>query len=334
MKRPSSQPKKQKTGKNKKSKKKKYKVRNWREYNAMLVERGSIFFWIEQSAQENWNNTEKTGKPGAPQSYSDIAISTCLTIKAVFHLSLRATEGFVNSLFRLLCLPLISPHYSTLCIRAGSLSVNVHPKNTDNARIAEPLHIVVDSSGAKVYGEGEWKVRQHGWCKHRTWRKFHLCLDERTKRIMAAEVTRNDVADSEMFEPLLTKIAKRIVKVSADGAYDKRCCYSFLNNAHIAAVIPPQKNARIWQHGNTKAPPLIRDANLRRIRAVGIHQWKIVTAYHRRSIAENCVFRFKTIFSDRLSSRTFDNQRTEILLKCQILNKMADLGLPQAYVAG
>lgn len=334
MKRPSSQPKKQKTGKNKKSKKKKYKVRNWREYNAMLVERGSIFFWIEQSAQEDWNDTEKTGKPGAPKSYSDRTISTCLAVKAVFHLSLRATEGFVNSFFRLLCVRLSAPDYSTLCIRAGSVPVFVYTKNTDHAHSAEPLHIVVDSSGAKVYGEGEWKVRQHGWCKHRTWRKFHLCVDERTKQIRAAEVTGNDVADSEMLEPLLTKIAERIDKVSADGAYDKRRCYTFLSDSQIGAVIPPQKNARIWQHGNTKAPPHIRDENLRRIREVGIQQWKTDTGYHRRSIAENCVFRFKTIFSDRLSSRKFDNQRTEILLKCQILNKMANLGLPQAYVVG
>lgn len=334
MKTPSSQPKKQKAGKTKKSKKKKYKVRNWREYNAMLVERGSIFFWIAQSAQENWNNTEKNGKPGAPQSYSALAITTCLTIKAVFHLSLRATEGFVNSLFGLIGLRLTSPHYSTLCIRAGSVPIKVYAKDTCHERMSEPLHIVVDSSGAKVYGEGEWKVRQHGWGKHRTWRKFHLGVDERTKQIRAAEVTGNDVADSEMLEPLLKKIAERIDTVSADGAYDKRRCYTFLSDSSIRAVIPPQKNARIWQHGNSNAPPLIRDENVRRIRSVGTELWKAETGYHRRSIAENCVFRFKTIFSDRLSSRKFDNQRTEILLKCQILNKMADLGLPQAYVVG
>lgn len=226
---------------------------------------------------------------------------------------------------------LVSPDYSTLSIRAERLSVDIRTKINFN-HIDEPLHIVVDSSGAKVYGEGEWKVRQHGWCKHRTWRKFHLGIDEKTKQIMAAEVTGNDTADCEMLEPLLKQIANSIGKVSADGAYDRRRCYETLNQLNIAANIPPQSNARIWQHGNTLAPPLIRDENLRRIRTIGRKQWKIETCYHRRSIAENTIFRFKTIFSDRLSSRNFANQRTEILLKCRILNQMAELGLPDSYV--
>lgn len=317
--------------KSKKKDKKKYKIRNWREYNQMLVNRGSIFFWIEQSAQENWHNTEKTGKVGAPQNYSALAISTCLTIRAVFHLNLRATEGFINSLFQLMRVKLVSPDYSTLSIRSERLLVDIHTK-TDFNHIDEPLHIVVDSSGAKVYGEGEWKVRQHGWCRHRTWRKFHLGIDEKTKQLKAVEVTGNDTADCEMLEPLLKQIANRIDKVSADGAYDRRRCYEVLNKYGTAVNIPPQRNARIWQHGNTHAPPLIRDENLRRIRAIGRKQWKIEAGYHRRSVAENAVFRFKTIFSDRLSSRNFANQRTEILLKCKILNQMANLGLPDSYV--
>lgn len=299
----------------------------------MLVQRGSIFFWIDQSAQENWRNAEKTGKVGAPKNYSDSAILTCLTIQTVFHLSLRAAEGFINSLFQLMHIKLASPDYSTLSIRAGSLSVDIRTKNNCNHTASEPLHIVVDSSGAKVYGEGEWKVRQHGWRKHRTWRKFHLGIDDKTKQIMAAEVTLNDTADCEMLEPLLRQIANHIDKVSADGAYDKRLCYEVLNQSNILANIPPQRNARIWQHGNTNAPPLIRDENLRRIRAVGKRQWKIETGYHRRSIAENAMFRFKTIFSDRLSSRSFANQRTEVLLKCRILNQMAELGLSDSYIA-
>ena len=322
------------TIKNKNSKKKdkkKYKIRNWREYNQMLVNRGSIFFWIEQSAQENWHNTEKTGKAGAPKDYSDSSILTCLTIQAGFHLSLRAVEGFINSLFQLMRIDLVSPDYSTLSVRAEFLSVDIRAK-TDFSHLDEPLHIAVDSSGAKVYGEGEWKVRQYGWCKRRTWRKFHLGIDEKTKRLKAVEVTGNDTADCEMLESLLKQIASRIDKVSADGAYDRRRCYAVLNKYGAAVNIPPRSNARIWQHGNTLAPPLIRDENLRRIREIGRKQWKIETGYHRRSIAENAIFRFKTIFSDRLSSRNFANQKTEIMLKCRILNQMAELGLPDSYV--
>jgi hypothetical protein len=181
----------------------------------------------------------------------------CLTLRAVFHLSLRSTEGFVNSLFKLMKLNLISPDYSTLSIRAGELNVDIHTQ-TDFNNTAEPLHIVVDSSGVRVYGEGEWKVRHYGWCKRRTWRKFHLAVDEKTKQLKAAEVTGNNTADCEILGTLLENIGNRISQVSADGAYDRRRCYQVLNNRGITATIPPQKNARIWQHGNTHAPPLIR----------------------------------------------------------------------------
>src|SRR3989344_4185141 len=248
---PSKQPKKQKSGGKKKGKKKD-KVRNWREYNEMLVNRGSIFFWIEQAAQENWENKKKTGKRGRPEIYSDIAIETCLTLGTVFHLSLRATEGFANSLLQLMGLLLTSPDYSTLSLREAILPVNIHTEKERD--VDETLHIVVDSSGAKVYGEGEWKVRQHGWSKHRTWRKFHLCIDEKTKRIKAASMTGNDTADSAMLETLLKQIPNPIDQVDADGAYDKRVCYKILDELGIVAGIPPQENAKIWQHGNSNSP--------------------------------------------------------------------------------
>ena len=327
---PSQQPKKQKAGE-KKKKKAQYKVRNWKEYNEELVKRGSIFFWIEQSAEDNWNNPPKTGKRGRPELYSDIAIETCLTLKYVFRLNLRATEGFINSLFLLMKVSLSSPDYSTLSLRETTLSVTIHAGKERDAN--ETLHIVVDSSGAKVYGEGEWKVRQHGWSKRRTWRKFHLGIDEKTGEIKAAEVTGNATADSAMLAPLLHQIPNPIDQVSADGAYDKRTCYDTLDELGIIAAIPPQKNANIWRHGNSGGSPFARDENLRRIRTIGRWQWKEEIGYHRRSIAENAMFRFKTIFGGVISARTFLNQRGEVLLKCKILNKMAWGGMPDSYIA-
>lgn len=332
MKKPTKQgPKKRKPAEKKKGKKK-YKVRNWKEYNQMLVNRGSIFFWIEESAKENWNNPPKTRKRGRPELYSDTAIETCLTLGAVFHLKLRAAEGFANSLFALMGLPLSSPDYSTLSIRSGTLSVDIHAEK--EVDVNEALHIVVDSSGAKVYGEGEWKVRQHGWSKHRTWRKFHLGIDEKTKQIKAAEVTGNNTADCDVLEPLLRQIENPIDQVSTDGAYDKRKCYDVLDELGIIAAIPPQKNAKIWRHGNTDGAPYARDENLRRIREIGRRRWKEEVGYHRRSIAENTMYRFKTAFGDIIASRIFPNQRTEVLLKCKILNKMALGGMPDSYIAG
>lgn len=327
MKTKPSKPTKSRKSKNK-NKKKKYKVRNWHEYNQMLVDRGRITFWISKDAQDNWHIVKNSGKPGAPKQYSDSTIIACLTVKALFHLTLRGVEGFINSLFEAMSVKLVSPDYSTLSIRQETLSVDIRTK-TDLDNIDEPVHVVVDSSGAKVYGEGEWKVRQHGWCKHRTWRKFHVGIDEKTKKIKAAEITGNDTGDCEVLETLLRQINNPIDQVDADGAYDKRVCYDVLNELHISHIaIPPQKNAKIWQHGNSKQERLTRDENLRRIRAVGRKTWKEESGYHRRSIAENGMFRFKTIFGDRISARKWLNQRTELLLKCGILNQLTDIGMP------
>jgi hypothetical protein len=253
MKPSSSKPtKKSKKFKSGKSKKKKYQVRNWKEYNQALVDRGRITFWISEDAQDNWHTFENTGKRGAPCRYSDTAITTCLTVKILFHLTLRGTEGFINSLFEIMNIQLVSPDYSTLSLRQTDLSVDIRT-TADYNNSNEPVHIVVDSSGAKVYGEGEWKVRQHGWSKHRTWKKFHLGIDEKTKKIKAAEITGNDTSDGEMLETLLEQIDTPISQLDADGAYDTRNCYDVLRERGITHVaIPPKKNAKIWQHGNTK----------------------------------------------------------------------------------
>jgi hypothetical protein len=330
MKKPPKKPKGQPKQKSGEKKKKKYKVRNWREYNEALVQRGSIFFWIDQSAQDDWHPNEKTGKRGKPKVFSDAAIEACLTVRNIFRLPLRATEGFVNSLFTLMRLRLSSPDYSTLSLRGEALPVSIHAENIVDTD--ETLHIVVDSSGAKVYGEGEWKVRQHGWSKRRTWRKFHLAVDEKSKRIKATEVTGNDTADGDMLKPLLRTIPNPIDQVSADGAYDKRKCYDALSDLGIIAAIPPQRNARIWWHNNRRDAPHARDENLRSIRNIGRAAWKKEIGYNRRSIAENAVFRFKTVFGDIISSRKFENQRTEILIKCKILNRMALGGMPETVL--
>lgn len=311
--------------------KKKYKVRNWREYNQSLVNRGAVMFWISKTAQDNWYNTQPTGQRGKPRLYSDLAIETAITIQQVFGLALRQTEGFLTSLFQKLNNGLTAPDYSTLSIRAANLNIAITAK-TASTLSAEPLHIVVDSTGAKVYGEGEWKVRQHGWGKHRTWRKLHIGVDEKTGEIKAAEVTGNDAADCEILPGILDQIPGIICQVSADGAYDRRICYEALNKRGIVAAVPPQQNARIWQHGNTSGPPLARDENLRQIRKIGRAQWKREINYHRRSKAENAIFRLKTILTDRLSARRFSGQIVQLLLRCKILNKMMLLGMPQSEV--
>lgn len=311
--------------------KKKYRVRNWKEYNEALVNRGKIMFWITEEAMREWQEKRKTGKRGKPKFYSNLAIETALTLREVFHLPLRQVEGFLASILMRMGSDRKAPDYSTLSLRAATLKVSVRVRAIRN----EPIHIVIDSSGAKVYGEGEWKVRQHGWSKHRTWKKLHLGIDEETGDILMGEVTGNDTADCEMFEPLLDQLPATVSvnQVSADGAFDRRMCYAALRKRRVKGVaIPPQKNARIWQHGNTALERLARDENLRRIRAVGRAKWKEESGYHRRSLAETTLFRFKTIFTDKVRARKEAIQRVELLLRVKALNLMTTLGMPDSYV--
>lgn len=227
-----------------------------------------------------------------------------------------------------MAIPLVSPDFSTLSIRGETLSVKIRVKEQNS----EPLHVVVDSTGIKVYGEGEWKVRMQGWGKHRTWKKLHIGFDEKTKEILMGEVTGNETHDSEMLETILCGIPEDINQVSADGAYDTRKCYEAISKCGAKATVPPQKNAKIWKHGNTKAERHKRDENLRRIRKVGRKKWKIESGYHRRSISENGMFRVKTVFGDKVSARKFNSQRTQLLLRLRILNLMNTLGMPESYV--
>ena len=202
---------------------------------------------------------------------------------------------------------------------------------------SEPRHIVIDSTGLKVYGEGEWKVRQHGYTKRRTWRKLHLGVDEATHELAAALVTTNDVSDDDGFSEILDQVDGEITQISADGAYDKRKVYSEINDRNdrsttkTRAVIPPMRGAKIWKHGNTKGHRLDRDENLRSIRKNGRAEWKRQSGYHRRSIAETAMYRFKTIFGDKLGARLFESQCTEAFIKCRALNMMTRLGMPDSY---
>ncbi len=309
--------------------KQQYRVRNWREYNQTLVNRGKIAFWITEEALEAWDEEQHTGKPGKPQLFSHTAIATALTLQQVFHLPLRQTEGFLGSILHAIGSACKAPDHSTLSLRARRLPVNIRVRDLRR----QPLHLVVDSTGAKVCGEGEWKVRQHGWSNHRTWRKLHIGVDTATGDILLGDVTGNDTADSELLAPLLDQLPDGAVlaQVSADGAYDKRSCYQTLRQHRVARVaIPPQHNAKIWRHGNTHVERLTRDENLRRIRAVGRQRWKEERRYHRRSLAETAMFRLKTIFGGTVRARPLAGQRTELLLRCQALNWMTTHGMPKS----
>lgn len=303
-----------------------YRVQNWSDYEKSLVQRGSITFWLSDDFEQTWLYT---GEPqcGSQFEYSDKAIEIMLTIKEVFHLTNRGVEGFVRSLFGMMEIHLGVPDHSTLSKRGKSLQVNLPKKRSGS------LHIVLDSTGLKLYGEGEWKVRKHGYSKRRTWRKLHLGGNPETGEILAVALTENSVSDDAVVKELLKQIEETLLSCTGDGAYDKRKVYEALSehSPDVHIVIPPRKNAHIWQHGNSKEERHKRDEHLRAIRQHGRKAWKAEAGYHIRSLAETTMFRLKTIFDDKLSARLLDTQMTQASIRCLALNKMTHLGMPESY---
>lgn len=284
--------------------------------------------WIDEAVVTAWCSTEATGKRGHPRTYSDTAIATMATLQEVYHLGLRQTEGLMESIGELLHLVVAIPDYSTLSRRRATLEVLL-----PRTRGKEALHLVVDSTGVKVFGEGEWKVRQHGYTYRRTWRKVHLGVDEASGEIVAATVTTNNYHDSQLLPALLAQVSEEVGQVSGDGGYDRRTCYEAIHARRARATIPPQRNAKIWQHGNTRAERLARDENLRRIRRIGRAAWKRESGYHRRSLAETTMCRLKTIFSERVTARGFAGQAAQVLVRCAALNRMTQAGRPDSFRA-
>ena len=302
-----------------------YRVKNWSEYDKALVERGSITFWLSDDFEKTWMHAGEKQR-GSQFDYSEQAILVMLTVKEVFHLSNRGVEGYVRSLFRMMKINLRVPDHSTLSKRGKKLKVKLPKKTSQN------LNIVMDSTGLKIYGEGEWKVRMHGVSKRRTWLKLHIGTNPEDGEIQAALLTQNNVSDDQAVKPLLEQIEQTFDTFGADGAYDKRKVYDSLN-AHspdVNILIPPRKNARIWKHGNTKAERLKRDENLRSIRKNGRKEWKKNSGYHKRSLVETTMYRLKTIFGGELSARLLETQTTQALIRCAALNRMSHLGMPQS----
>jgi len=303
-----------------------YRVKNWSEYDQALVQRGSIVFWLSDDIEQTWSYHGKKQR-GSQLEYSDKAIEIMLTIKEVFRLTNRSVEGFVRSLFQMMNLSLPVPDHSTLSRRSKRLSVKL-PRKTSSS-----MRLVLDSTGLKIYGEGEWKVRKHGYSKHRTWRKLHIGVNPDNGEIQTVLLTENSISDDAVVKEMLEQIEQTLLACAADGAYDKRKVYDALNehSPEVDILIPPRKNARIWQHGNSKEEPLKRDENLRYIRKHGRRQWKKNSGYHVRSLAETIMFRLKTIFGANLSTRLLQTQSTQTLIRCLALNKMTHLGMPESY---
>ncbi|WP_374527263.1 IS5 family transposase [Acinetobacter sp.] len=300
-----------------------YRTINWSKYNQALINRGNISIWFDPKTQ--WYAQSKS-KHGRNQTYSDAAIQCCLMIKSLFRLSLRMVTGFVKSLIKLCGLDWTAPDYSTICRRQRRIDLVIgYQKSSDG------LHLLVDSTGLKFLGEGEWKRKKHQPEYRRQWRKLHIGIDAETLQIRSVQLTTNNVSDSQVLGDLLNQIPldEQIDSVYTDGAYDTKQCRQVIADRQAHAVIPPRKNARPWK--DTKVHSLERNELLRTVKHLGRTIWKKWSGYHRRSLVETKMHCIK-LLGDKLSARNFQSQVNEIHARVAVLNKFTELGRPHTRV--
>jgi transposase len=236
-------------------------------------------------------------------------------------LPLRQTQGFILSLFKLLNVDLPVPHYSTLSRRARRLQIKLHSFSQ------QPLDLLIDSSGFKVYGEGEWYVRLRKMFKRRTWRKLHVAADHFSRLIVGAVGSHKDMLDRDAVAGLLEQVHSPLAAVYADGAYDYKVCYKAIWERGGEAIIPPKQRGVLHKQEWMKS----RNRNIKQVRKFGIEKWKNRSGYHKRSLVETAFHRLKKVFSDRLRSKRTDTQDAEMLIRCAALNRMTSLGMPESY---
>jgi hypothetical protein len=294
--------------------------RNWNQIDANLVRRGDLTVWIDQEAIDRWEHPPKTGRPGRPRRYDDLAIRAAYTLKAIYGMPLRQTEGFLRSIFDLMRLPLAVPDFTTLPRRMPGLEIKL-PRR---AKPSEAVHLVIDSTGLKVFGAGEWHQHKHGPRKRRAYRKLHLLIDADTGEILASELTSSSVTDGEMLPIFLERAEEPIAALSADGTYDQEPCYRALAQRGSRAIIPPRVDA-VLRADDGGGGLEMRNENLREIERIGKERWKHKRGYYRQSMAENGMSRYKRTFGERLSCRLFASQKNEARLNTHLLNVMFKL---------
>jgi hypothetical protein len=303
--------------------KQKRKVTNSAAYDAALRQRGSLTVWFTDEAVAAWAAEPRTTQ-GGQRWYSPLAILTALTHRAVFQLALRQTEGLIGSIIGLLGLTLAVPDHTTLSRRAETLEV---PRPRPR-RDAGPLHLLVDSTGLKLCGAGEWLVEKHGAKTRRSWRKLHIGLDADIGQIVAATLTNKERDDGAEVGPLLDQVAGPVASFTADGAYDQEGVSAAVAQRHPEAtiIVPPRSTAVPSETAETA--PTQRDRHLQSIAEHGRAAWQKVSGYTKRARAEAAIGRFKRVISDGLRSRTDRRRATEVDVAIHALNHMLELGRP------
>jgi len=306
------------------AKKGSYRVTNWKAYNESLVRRGDITVWFAEDVIAAWEHANQEVKVGRPFTYSDAAIECLLALRELFQLPYRQTEGLGRALVKLMDAEVAIPDFTSLAKRAAKLGVSL-----DLPAKQGPIDVVIDSTGLKVFGAGEWRSEAYRTPKRRTWRKLHLSINAATQEIVAEVLTSKSSDDADQVPELLDQVASPVSKMYGDGAYDKWKLYHVLEREEILPVIPPRRRAAIRKHGNCAGEPLPRDEAIRAIRRIGRRRWKQESGYHRRSLVETSMSRLKRAFGNRLKNKGFENQQDEVRLRCKLLNLFTHLELPK-----
>jgi transposase len=299
-----------------------YRVQNWRDYDAALRRRGDLTVWVTPAAMAAWT-PPPCKRRGRPQKYSEIAVETGLMLRLAFGRPWRQTEGMLASILHLLGLNLPVPDHTTFSRRSANLAV---AKALSTAR--GPVNVVIDATGLKVFGAGEWQRENHGGQGHRTWRKLHLAIDPDTGEILASELTTTEDGDASQVGPLLDQISSPIASVTADGAYDGEPVYLTIAERDPAAavIIPPRSTA--VPSNTAETAPTQRDRHLQMIQARGRLGWQRAVNYGRRSLGEVAMMRYKALIGRHLHARTLSKQKAEAAAGCKVINVMTRLGMP------
>src|SRR5829696_724771 len=306
----------------------KQKVTNWPAYDASLRQRGSLTVWFTEEAIASWRAEPRTTRGGQPW-YSPLAILTALTVRAVFRLAFRQTEGLIGSIIGLLGLTLRVPDHTTLSRRAATVDVpQPRRPSTEAGGAAAPVHLLVDSTGLKLCGPGEWLIEKHGTKTRRSWRKLHLGVDTDTGQIVATTLTTNDVGDGSQAGPLLDQVAGPVASFTGDGAYDQDGVYASVAERHPEAevIVPPRASAVPSQ--TAVSAPTQRDRHLQHIADHGRMAWQRASGYTKRAKAEAAIARWKQVIGDRLRAHTDERRATEVDVAAHVLNRMQELGRP------
>jgi transposase len=302
-----------------------FQVRNLAQYEAGLRRRGSLTLWVTEEAVADWKAPRRSTRGGQAR-YSDLAIETGMMLRLAFHQALRQTEGLMASIFELLGVALAAPDHSTLSRRARTLG----PISKASWLPDGPVHVLIDSTGLKIFGVGEWLQEKHGARARRSWRKLHLAVDAETGKIVVATLTGNDVGDPSQVAPLLEQIDSEIASVTADGAYDGAPTYEVVaaHGADIEVIIPPPVTA--VPSAEAAHNPSQRDKHIASIADRGRLGWQKETGYGRRALVETAMGRYKTIIGPCLRARSFAGQQAEAAIGGAVLNRMLGAGRPDS----